>query len=138
MTIEERWEAGVPHHKESIKLFKAIRKIDEDQCEGQLDLKAGGDGDLGEELMYRMDVHFSQKKPSTLSSKMIELIASKVHQAWMEKKKSQGYEVYVSSIGENLYVPYADLSEEQKELDRTAAHAVIEGIEETGRIIVKY
>jgi hypothetical protein len=133
LTVEERWEQGIPHNKQSVTLFNAIRKIDEDQCDGQLDLQAGGDGDIGEELMYRMDVYFSKFEDVTV----LEVIADKVHEGWMTKKKSQGFKEYYSSKGEDLFVPYTELSEEQKDLDRATARSVIEGIEEAGRFIVQ-
>ena len=58
LTIEERWENGIPHDNRSIVLAKEIAKIDYEQgCEA-LDFRFGGDGDNGEYLLYILDVYF--------------------------------------------------------------------------------
>lgn len=46
----------------------------------------------------------------------IELVSAKVHDAWMESKKAQGIETRKSETGEELMVPYEELSEEAKDL----------------------
>lgn len=55
MTITERWEQGVPHHPRSIAIFKALEKIDFEECGDSFCWKSGGDGDNGETLMYQLD-----------------------------------------------------------------------------------
>lgn len=50
--IENRWEQGIEHYDESVKLIKLIDKLDT-ECE--IDLKMGGDGDIGETLAYFLD-----------------------------------------------------------------------------------
>lgn len=59
LSVEERWEQGIPHEDESVKLFESIRKIDEQHGGDYFDFKAGGDGDNGEHLMFLMDIHFN-------------------------------------------------------------------------------
>jgi len=49
---DERWEEGHPHHVEAEQLIRLVDKLD-DEC--YLDLKMGGDGDLGETLAYYLD-----------------------------------------------------------------------------------
>jgi RyR domain len=60
----------------------------------------------------------------------IELVSAKVHDAWMESKKAQGIESRKSEKGEELMVPYDELSEEAKDLDRSSVRAVYAAIEE--------
>lgn len=52
LSIEERWEQGIEHHNESVKLIKLINKLDTND---ELCLDLGGDGDLGETLAYYLD-----------------------------------------------------------------------------------
>lgn len=58
----------------------------------------------------------------------IELVASKTHEAWMEHKLSLGIKSRKSEKGEELMVPYEKLSEESKNLDRSAVRAVYRAI----------
>ena len=58
----------------------------------------------------------------------IEVVAARVHAAWMESKRAQGLETRQSETGEELMVPYEQLSEAAKELDRGSVRAVYEAI----------
>lgn len=58
----------------------------------------------------------------------IEVVAARVHAAWMESKRAQGLTTRRSETGEELMVPYEELSEEQKEVDRATVRAVYEAI----------
>lgn len=60
----------------------------------------------------------------------IELVSAKVHAAWMESKKAQGIESRKSEKGEELMVPYEQLSEEAKDLDRSSVRAVYAALDE--------
>jgi len=60
----------------------------------------------------------------------IEIVAAKVHEAWMTSKKKRGISSRKSEAGEELMVPYEKLSEEAKELDRASVQAVYAAIEE--------
>ena len=60
----------------------------------------------------------------------IEVVAEKVHDAWMKSKQEQGVTSRKSESGEELMVPYSDLSEKAKELDRGSVRAVYAAIEE--------
>jgi hypothetical protein len=62
----------------------------------------------------------------------IELVSAKVHEAWMESKKAQGVTSRKSEKGEELMVPYEQLSEEAKDLDRGSVKAVFKAIESLG------
>ena len=59
----------------------------------------------------------------------IETVADKVHEAWMESKRKQGITSRKSESGEELMVPYSELSEQAKELDRGSVRAVYAAIE---------
>jgi hypothetical protein len=58
----------------------------------------------------------------------IEAVAADVHAAWMQSKRAQGFESRKSEGGEELMVPYEQLSEEAKELDRATVRAVYAAI----------
>ncbi len=60
----------------------------------------------------------------------IELVAEKVHEAWMNAKKARGVTTRKSESDEELMVPYKELSEEAKDLDRGSVKAVYDAIRE--------
>jgi hypothetical protein len=57
INIDTRWEAGTPHHPESEVLLNFLKEIDS-QNDFVFDWKSGGDGDIGESLMYQLDPLF--------------------------------------------------------------------------------
>jgi hypothetical protein len=58
----------------------------------------------------------------------IEVVSAKVHEAWMETKRAQGVTSRKSETGEEMMVPYEQLSEPAKELDRGTVRTVYEAI----------
>ena len=58
----------------------------------------------------------------------IEQVAAKVHEAWMEAKRARGVTSRKSETGEELMVPYEQLSDGAKELDRASVRAVYAAI----------
>lgn len=60
----------------------------------------------------------------------IEKVSAKVHGAWMEGKRSQGIDSRKAEDGEELMVPYDQLSETAKDSDRRTVNAVYKAIEE--------
>jgi hypothetical protein len=58
MTPDERWEKGVAHHALSLKIESHIEKIQEKEDYG---IKFGGDGELGEIILYMLDDYFEEK-----------------------------------------------------------------------------
>jgi hypothetical protein len=54
----DRYGKDMDHDPRSIKIAKAIGDIDFEAFDDAMCLKFGGDGDTGEELMYRLDVYF--------------------------------------------------------------------------------
>lgn len=59
--VNKRWEDGTPHHPKSLELMKRLGELDWELCDGHLDLKTGGDGDIGESIMYLMDIYFEEQ-----------------------------------------------------------------------------
>lgn len=54
----DRWSAGIEHHPMSEKIVKDLQGIDFMFFGMYFDWKIGGDGDIGETLMYQLDVLF--------------------------------------------------------------------------------
>jgi hypothetical protein len=63
----------------------------------------------------------------------IEAISGRVHEQWMEEKRSKGVTSRKSESDEELMVPYDQLSEAAKDLDRGTVKAVISAIEAINR-----
>lgn len=65
----------------------------------------------------------------------IEAVSDKVHEAWMAGKRANGIATRRSEDGEELMVPYAQLSEKAKDADRQTVQAVYAAIAQlsTGR-----
>lgn len=59
--IEKRWDKGVSHHPESVRIMHEIADVDWNHNDYHFDWKSGGDGDNGEELMYEMDIVFERR-----------------------------------------------------------------------------
>jgi hypothetical protein len=60
----------------------------------------------------------------------VEEVSAKVHEAWMDAKRARGVTSRKSEAGEELMVPYEQLSEDAKELDRSSVRAVYDAIRE--------
>jgi len=63
--INKRWEQGMDHHSESVKLYKRISDLDYRFGNDLFCFKQGGDGDNGEHLMYLLDIHFEEQDKLT-------------------------------------------------------------------------
>jgi hypothetical protein len=59
----------------------------------------------------------------------IEIVANLVHEAWIKSKLAQGFTSRKSEAGEELMVPYNQLTEASKELDRAMVRAVYVAIQ---------
>jgi uncharacterized HAD superfamily protein len=60
--------------------------------------------------------------------KRMEEIAAKVHDAWIETKKAQGVTSRLNEWEEEQMVPYHQLSDRAKDLDRGTVRAVLSAI----------
>jgi hypothetical protein len=60
----------------------------------------------------------------------VEVVSAKVHTAWMISKLDQGIFSRKSEMGEELMVPYQQLSEGAKDLDRNTVLAVFRAIQD--------
>lgn len=63
---------------------------------------------------------------------LVEVVAAKVHEAWMAAKREQGVSSRPSEWGEEQMVPYAALSERAKDLDRATVTAVLDALSAAG------
>lgn len=72
----------------------------------------------------------------TEQSAIVEALAEAAHEAWMETKRAQGITSRNSEWGEDLMVPYCDLTEQAKDLDRGTVRGVLEAVERAGFAIV--
>lgn len=59
----------------------------------------------------------------------IEVVSAKVHEAWMDSKRAQGVTTRKAEDGEELMVPYDELTEKAKQLDRGTVQAVYTAIQ---------
>lgn len=62
----------------------------------------------------------------------IEAVSAQVHEAWMNAKRAAGVTSRKLETGEELMVPYAELSETAKELDRGTVRTVYAAIQSLG------
>jgi hypothetical protein len=60
----------------------------------------------------------------------LEVVSAKVHEQWMETKRSQGVSSRKAEDGEELMRPYEELSEAAKDLDRNTVRTVYAAIKE--------
>lgn len=60
LTPGERWEQGIEHHPQSIRLFRQIARYDWELNNDYFRWKSGGDGDNGEQLLYLLDIIVEQ------------------------------------------------------------------------------
>lgn len=68
---------------------------------------------------------------------LTERVSNEVHNAWMHAKRASGVTSRKSETGEELMVPYSQLSEAAKELDRATVRTVIRMVPACGYTIVK-
>lgn len=59
---------------------------------------------------------------------LVELLASKAHEGWMAAKQADGITSRLSEWGEEFMVPYPELSERAKDIDRAAVRSVVDGL----------
>jgi len=60
-TPGERWKQGVDHDPRSEEIIRALSDLDWQFYNGVFDIKVGGDGDDGENMMYLLDYWFANK-----------------------------------------------------------------------------
>lgn len=59
LSVEERWEKGIPHTPRAEHLARELARID-DANGSYFDFRFGGDGDNGEVLLYLLDIYFER------------------------------------------------------------------------------
>lgn len=63
---------------------------------------------------------------------LIELLAAKSHEGYVAGKRASGCTSRLTESGEEVLVPYEQLSESSKDISRSAARAILVGLEELG------
>lgn len=68
---------------------------------------------------------------------VLEQISEAVHNGWMEAKKAKGITSRkLDTTGEELLRPYAEFSEEAKDLDRGTVRSVLDALPRAGFVLV--
>lgn len=67
---------------------------------------------------------------------LVEILSAAAHDGWMEGKRAQGVETRKSEWGEELMVPYPDLSEKAKDLDRYNVRSILAAIDRAGLVLL--
>ena len=62
LTKKNRWDEGIGHHPESLRLMAFLKEHDFRDYGLCFDWNTGGDGDNGETLMYQMDAYFEMRE----------------------------------------------------------------------------
>lgn len=65
---------------------------------------------------------------------LVEEISAAVHEEWMKNKRLKGVTSRPSETGEELMVPYDQLSEAAKDLDRGSVRAVLTALFASGHL----
>lgn len=60
-----------------------------------------------------------------MNPEIIEAVSAKVHENWMVAKRAAGVTSRKLESGEELMVPYSELSEQAKDLDRGTVKTVL-------------
>ena len=68
---------------------------------------------------------------------IIEQVSAAVHATWMDAKRAAGVSTRKLESGEELMVPYDQLSEQAKELDRGTVRSVLSALPTLGYDIVQ-
>lgn len=71
-----------------------------------------------------------------MSVDLIEALSEAAHAGWMEGKRAQGVGSRISEWGEEFMVPYSEMSERAKDIDRAAVRSVVDAIRALGYTVV--
>ena len=72
-----------------------------------------------------------------MDERIIEELAEAAHEGWMASKRKQGITSRQSEWGEEFMVPYAQMSDRAKDIDRSTVKSVLDAIERAGYRLVK-
>lgn len=73
-----------------------------------------------------------QRRRYATRDELVELLAAKSHEGYVAGKRGGGTISRLTESGEEVMVPYERLSESSKNISRSAARAIIEGVAELG------
>jgi len=76
-----------------------------------------------------------------LDTKLIELIAEKIHEKWMQKRIEEGWtfgpERNDTKKQNPCLIPYHDLPDSEKEYDRASARETLDALHDLGFQVIK-
>ena len=108
----------------SVKRISELTGLDRDGVRGIL-ARAG---------LYRLspsrERRFNTKGVHSMNLPDIELVAAKVHEAWMDEKRRQGITTRPAEDGTEQMVPYEELPEHIKDYDRALVRTVYTALTE--------
>lgn len=81
------------------------------------------------QLMQKADCYDKMIKDITCILPPVETVAAAVHFQWVERERLQGVTSRKSETGEELLVPYWELSEAAKSLDLDIVQAIYDAIQ---------
>jgi len=67
-----------------------------------------------------------------MEDQVVEEVSAAVHDQWMQTKRDQGVTTRKAEDGEELMVPYGQLSAKAKDLDRGSVRAVLAALDVAG------
>jgi len=73
---------------------------------------------------------------TTAAGDLIEVLSKAAHDGWMAEKLNQGIRSRKAAWGEEFMVPYDQLSERAKEIDRSTVRSVLDAIAWAGYRVV--
>jgi len=73
-----------------------------------------------------------QRRRYATRDELVELLAAKSHEGYLAGKRAGGTTSRLSESGEEVMVPYEQLSESSKDINRAAAGAILDGLAELG------
>jgi hypothetical protein len=73
-----------------------------------------------------------QRRRYATRDELVELLAAKSHEGYVAGKRAGGTVSRLTESGEEVMVPYERLSESSKDINRSAARAIIDGLAELG------
>lgn len=123
-------EAGVDYRSKFGKVLGWNLPCIINECSAECRLAQYPTYDEAERQVIAWREYFERMRMKITELPDVELVAARAHEGWMEAKRAQGITSRKSGTGEELMVPYSELSEAAKDLDRKAVKAVYKAISE--------
>jgi hypothetical protein len=96
----------------------------------------GGSGQrIGDDVVRAVPLKEQAQVVGEVDEDDVEKAAENVHDQWMQNQKDKGHDSHKSPDGKEEYmVGYKKLSDDAKELDRDAVHAVLDALKEAKKV----